>query len=62
MWVAPVAFFPDRFYLLWLSLVTIAFNWNCWFIVSVKSPWAHTSGSSGSLNTQFPLRKDFKEL
>uniref|UniRef100_A0A8C2RCH8 Cyclic nucleotide-binding domain-containing protein n=1 Tax=Capra hircus TaxID=9925 RepID=A0A8C2RCH8_CAPHI len=22
----------NRFYLLWLSLVTIAFNWNCWFI------------------------------
>lgn len=32
MWIAPVALFPDRFYLLWLSLVTIAFNWNCWFI------------------------------
>ena len=30
--------------------------------VSVKSSWAHTSGSSSSLNTQFPLRKDFKEL
>ncbi|KAJ1076242.1 hypothetical protein K5549_019115, partial [Capra hircus] len=24
--------YTDRFYLLWLSLVTIAFNWNCWFI------------------------------
>ncbi|KAI4582149.1 hypothetical protein MJG53_009674 [Ovis ammon polii x Ovis aries] len=24
--------YTDRFYLLWLLLVTIAFNWNCWFI------------------------------
>ncbi|XP_070333533.1 cyclic nucleotide-gated channel beta-3 [Odocoileus virginianus] len=24
--------YTDRGYLLWLSLVTIAFNWNCWFI------------------------------
>ncbi|XP_055288074.1 cyclic nucleotide-gated cation channel beta-3 [Moschus berezovskii] len=24
--------YTDRFYLLWLSLVSIAFNWNCWFI------------------------------
>ncbi|XP_040117637.1 cyclic nucleotide-gated cation channel beta-3 [Oryx dammah] len=24
--------YTDRFYLLWLSLVTIAFNWNCWLI------------------------------
>lgn len=32
MWIAPVTFLPDRGYLLWLSLVTIAFNWNCWFI------------------------------
>ena len=32
MCVAPVAFLPDRGYLLWLSLVTVAFNWNCWLI------------------------------
>ncbi|TEA37473.1 hypothetical protein DBR06_SOUSAS37110005 [Sousa chinensis] len=24
--------YTDRFYLLWLLLVTIAFNWNCWLI------------------------------
>ncbi|XP_007955846.1 cyclic nucleotide-gated cation channel beta-3 [Orycteropus afer afer] len=24
--------YTDRFYLLWLLLVTIAYNWNCWFI------------------------------
>lgn len=27
-----VAVFPDQFYLLWLLLVTIAYNWNCWLI------------------------------
>ncbi|XP_008053089.1 cyclic nucleotide-gated cation channel beta-3 [Carlito syrichta] len=24
--------YTDRYYLLWLSIVTIAYNWNCWFI------------------------------
>lgn len=32
MWITPVSIFLDRFYLLWLLLVTIAFNWNCWLI------------------------------
>lgn len=30
--ITSVAIFPDRFYLLWLLLVTIAYNWNCWLI------------------------------
>lgn len=30
--VTPFALFPDQFYFLWLSLVTLAYNWNCWFI------------------------------
>lgn len=32
MWITPVSIFLDRFYLLWLLLVTIAFTWNCWLI------------------------------
>ncbi|KAM9690438.1 cyclic nucleotide-gated channel beta-3 [Dama dama] len=39
--------YTDRGYLLWLSLVTIAFNWNCWFIpLRVVFPYqtAHNAG------------------
>lgn len=32
VWVTPVAVFLDRLYLLWLLLVTVAYNWNCWLI------------------------------
>lgn len=32
LWVTPVATSLDPFYLLWLSIVTAAYNWNCWLI------------------------------
>lgn len=32
VWITPVIVFLDRLYLLWLLLVTLAYNWNCWLI------------------------------
>lgn len=32
LWVTPVATSLDPLYLLWLSIVTAAYNWNCWLI------------------------------